>query len=180
MATGEQPLSFGWKAYLVLVLPLAVIGFGGLFISVYGYPIDFLAAPLIPDGHAEAAARLRVLATFCLLFALAIACLAYFVTGLRDFHGADRQSLLVAWPLLAAIGIGSVALGLPEEAQRFIGEREVCASFEFLEKGSKGGTVGVSDAHKLGGPRTRSGGVTPAWEATEPPPHRASSRSCAA
>lgn len=145
------------RAYLLLAAPITILAAGALFLQLEGYPIEFLAQAVIPDGNAEAAARLRALATFFLLSALGLACLAYSAWDLWGARSKVGALPIAVFVLLVCTGLVAVRNGLPDEAQRFLGEQEVCASFELLETSAADRRVGDADEEKQGPIRARRG-----------------------
>lgn len=131
----QLKLSFSgwWWSALALALPPAlVLGASSLLLSEFGRPLEPLARPLDLNGHAEAAARVTVLASSLGLAAIGLACILYFGSHLRLFRGWALAAL--AGLALAAGGIGTVfvANDFPEEAQRLLGEDMVKVSLRAL------------------------------------------------
>jgi hypothetical protein len=110
-----------WLALAIAVPPALVLIASSLLLSGYGDPIEPLARPLQLNGHAEAAARITLLAMSLGLTALGLACIGYFGFHLWQFR--SRAFWALAGLALASSGVGAVLVskGFPEEAQQFLG-----------------------------------------------------------
>src|SRR5687767_4936584 len=131
MDESERKLGFEgwwWLALAIFVPPALVLIASSLLLSGYGHPIEPLARPLVLNGHAEAAARITLLAMSLGLTALGLACIGYFGFHLWQFR--SRALWVLAGLALAASGIGAalVSIDFPEEAQQFLGVGMVKAS----------------------------------------------------
>jgi len=108
-------------------LPFIVILMSFLLIPFAGSPVNPLARAIVENGHAEAAGRLKMLATWLLLLTIGLVCIGYFVMNLRLFEGRTRSWLIGAFVALAGVGIASMVWGLAE-GPRLMGERAICAA----------------------------------------------------
>ncbi len=116
----------------LILLPTAVLVAGSLLLSLLGYPQSTAFDPSAASGSAEAAARVKVLATSLLLASLGIGCAVAFVAHLATLPKSETRILVAVWVALTAVGVGSLLMGQPEEAHRFMGEKFACRSFATL------------------------------------------------
>jgi cytochrome c biogenesis protein CcdA len=115
------------------LLPTAVLVAGSLLLSLAGYPQSTAFDPSAASGSAEAAARVKVLATSLLLASLGIGCAIAFVAHLATLPKSETRIMIAIWAALTALGVGSLWLGQPEEAHRFVGESFACRAFGALQ-----------------------------------------------
>lgn len=120
-------------ALLILVPPLLVMGGGISLIDLYGRPIDHLAHAVVQDGHAEAAGRLIMLATWLLLAAAAVGGIVYCAWSTRMLAPGTVRLLWTVYLGLAVAGVLLVASGRVEGAQRLVDRRVICAAFELIQ-----------------------------------------------
>jgi hypothetical protein len=112
----------------IVALPFFVIVVSFVLISVAGAPLNPLAKAVIENGHAEAAGRLEMLATWLLLFIIGCACVGYFLRNLSLFASPTRWWLFGAFIALSVFGGYVVLLGAAE-GPSLIGEDAICAAF---------------------------------------------------
>jgi len=120
-------------ALLILVPPLLVMGVGISLIDMYGRPLDHLASAVVQNGHAEAAARLTMLATWLLLAVAAIGGIFYCAWSIHVLVPATVRLLRWVYLGLAVAGVLLVASGGMEGAQRLVDRRVICAAFELIQ-----------------------------------------------
>jgi hypothetical protein len=128
-----KELSLSPWAVIMAIPPLLVVGGAAIFVSNFGYMTNYVAMPVDFNGHAEAAARLSVLATFLLLTGVAVAVLVLTAVDLRFFEAGSRTFLLLLLASFALGGVVAVRNGVPEEAQRFVSQPMVCYSLKHIE-----------------------------------------------
>lgn len=109
----------------IIALPMAMIIASSVLIGFFGHLFNPTHQPLA-TGHAEAAGRLRMLATWLLFTAMTIACLWYFASNARIFTPATNRRLTFAYYFLALLEVAFVLAGLVEGAPRFFDERAMC------------------------------------------------------
>jgi hypothetical protein len=120
------------RMLLYVIPPIIVIGGASILINSAGFPLDHLANATVQNGHAEAAGRLRMLATWLLLACVGIGCIGHFAWSLLVARRTAPQ-LAVLYVLLAAGGILLIASGGMEGAQRLMDRRVICAAFDLAE-----------------------------------------------
>jgi hypothetical protein len=111
----------------ILALPFFVIVVSFVLISVAGVPLNPLAKAVVDNGHAEAAGRLEMLATWLLLLIVGCACVGYFFRNLLLFASPTCWWLLSAFIALSLFG-GYVVLRGAAEGPSLIGEGAICAA----------------------------------------------------
>lgn len=121
------------KYLLLVAVPALVLGAGVLLIGTLGHPSENGLELTALSGAAEAAGRVKVLATSLLLAFLGIGSMICFWLAFRRFDRPSRKALALAYGGLVVVGIGCLASGQPEEAHRFIGENFVCRSFTAMQ-----------------------------------------------
>jgi hypothetical protein len=127
-----------WLALPLLGIPPAlVLVASSMLLSSLGQPFQPLARPVILNGHAEAAARVTVLAMSVGLTAIGLACIGYFLVHLRLFR--KRALWALAGLALATGGYSAhlVSQGFPEEAQQLLGESMVRVSLRSVDPDCK-------------------------------------------
>lgn len=124
--------SLAHKSLRIVALPLSVIGLSFLLITGFGHPYGNLARAVAENGHAEAAGRLKVLATWMLLLGVGTACIAHFFKGLDLFERLSLERLVKAYVVLAVIGCGAIYLGMAE-GPKLIGSDPICHAFSLIE-----------------------------------------------
>jgi hypothetical protein len=115
-----------------IALPLGAFMLSNLVLAFWAPASYELAQPLLPDGHAEASGRLRVLATFVLFVAFATASVIYFGLVLHKLGRQCLKNLRLAY--LITLGIGAMtmfALGL-HKGDAYFENNFACASLERL------------------------------------------------
>ncbi|HEV7658735.1 MAG TPA: hypothetical protein VGO55_02705 [Allosphingosinicella sp.] len=127
----------------IAIPPTILIIVAVFLIGHLGPPVDHLARAVVQDGHAEAAARLRVLATWLLLAAASIASIIYCGWSTRVLESVTKGRLRKVYFAMAVIGIMLVALGQIEGGQRLMDRRVICAAFDLVE--APAGVVPPSD-----------------------------------
>jgi hypothetical protein len=128
----------GWpladRRLLLIVLPLLV------FLAIYwlqftwGLATHHLAQAVVADGNAEAAGRLRTLATFALFVAAAVAAIAYSVSLLVRLDSHSRLTIGTGYVLSMVVGITAVISVGAQKGDPYL-ERELpCTAFLLLSK----------------------------------------------
>lgn len=112
----------------ILALPFLVITISFALMPIAGVPLNPLAKAVVANGHAEAAGRLKMLATWLLLLMIGGACIGYFLLNLRLFTSRTRIWLIGAFIALAGVGVGTVLTGAAE-GPALIGERAIASAF---------------------------------------------------
>lgn len=130
MNKGNYSLSL--DSLLIIILPLTVIGLSFLLVAAFGQPYGSLAQALVENGHAEAAGRLKVLATWLLLLVVGTACIGYFAFGFGLFEPRSRVRLAISYIVLALIGCVAIYLGMAE-GPRLIGTTPICNAFSLVK-----------------------------------------------
>lgn len=125
------------RDHRLVLLPIAVLLVATALLSLAGHPVGTHPSVEAFSGTAEGAARVKVLASWLLLSGLGIAVAAHFFIHLRELGRRTQRELAITYAALAILGAGSVALGHPEEAHRFVGEQFVCRAFATLEAGQE-------------------------------------------
>ncbi|HEX5184638.1 MAG TPA: hypothetical protein VFW19_15995 [Allosphingosinicella sp.] len=115
----------------IALLPLAVILFSLSMAGWFGMPDAPPALHPVQDSFIEAAARLRMLATWTVLAVLGAGSIGYFLVDLRRFE-AKSVAWLLGVLLLAAASTFAWASSDPTfgRAEHSIGEATICMAFE--------------------------------------------------
>ena len=113
------------RMLVILALPFAVISISFLLMPYAGAPLDPLAKAVVDNGHAEAAGRLKMLATWLLLFTIGCACIGYFIVNLGLFASRTWWWLVAMFIVMAALGGGPILYGAAE-GPRLMGEKAIC------------------------------------------------------
>jgi hypothetical protein len=114
----------------IALLPLAVISVSMGMLSGFGMPGPAATLHPIQNVYVEAAARLRMLATWIVLATLGIGSIGYFLCDLRKFEQKSARWLLVAF--LLAAGIPAILTSTDSKfgrAEHSIGEATICMAF---------------------------------------------------
>jgi hypothetical protein len=136
-ASFELPL----RALLYVIPPMIVIGAASYLINNYGFPLDHLANATVQNGHAEAAGRLRVLATWLLLACVGIGCIAYCGWNIYSLARTTALRLGALYLVLAAGGVLLILNDGMEGGQRMLDRRVVCAAFSLGESPQAAGAT---------------------------------------
>jgi hypothetical protein len=126
----EWRLPRWWPA--LIVPPLVAFALTNFILTQWGQSSFELAQPMLADGNAEAAGRLRAGATFLLLCALGAAGLIYSAIIVARLVNGTRYALLLAWLASMALGIAIVfATGL-HQGDPYLERDFACKSFDLL------------------------------------------------
>jgi hypothetical protein len=106
----------------IALWPLLVISLSSAFVHWFGTFAGEFPAPAATPTHAEAAGRLRTMTTWLALTAAVIFCLTYFFQSLRLFERKSLRTLVVAYAILAIVGLVLVGLGFAGEANRAVAD----------------------------------------------------------
>jgi hypothetical protein len=145
----------------IALLPWIVLGVAGYLQTTYGMAQHNLQLTLVPDGHLEAAGRLRMLATWLVMAMLGAAALALFFADAARM-ARIRWMLLLAWAALVAAGMLYVRSGEFEgRAEHVIGEQMICRSLRLADfpKEARKPIVRLSPSMVAEPPRKRCSGV---------------------
>lgn len=133
-----DPAKSGWKlppGWLWLIaLPFLVFVVTNVIAVRWGQPSFHLARPWIPDGHAEAAGRIRTEGAFLLYCAFGLAALFYSGRALRPLAGNIKGALLGAWAGAMVAGISVVFLLNITGADTYLEGDFPCASLDLLHQ----------------------------------------------
>ena len=119
---------------LIAALPWAVLSFAGWLQTQYGMATHNLQLTLVPDGHLEAAGRLRMLTTWLVMAGLGVAALILFFLDVARMTRRSRTLLLASWAVLVLVGLYSVSFREFEgRAEHVIGEQMICRSLKLAD-----------------------------------------------
>lgn len=126
----SRKLVLKWPALLIALLPIMVFAATDWLLNEHGQPNPILESAFASqfDGHAEAAGRVYVLATFILVVAGALAACLFFARAMLTFPEEPRRRLLITY--IAAIVAGLIVLLAmnTSETQAYMGPKAVCAA----------------------------------------------------
>lgn len=127
----EWRLPRGWP--WLIALPFLAFFVTNLILVKWGDASLAVGQPLIRDGHAEAAGRIKTHATFLVFCAVALVALAYSVFILKSLLRREATRVVLAWlgTMLAGIVV-AYSLNL-QEGNTYLDRGLPCASFDFLQ-----------------------------------------------
>lgn len=140
LSSGARPLAqeserdwhlprFWWAAIFLPLLTFLIVNW---VLMHWGGASMQVARPWIPDGHAEAAGRLRTEAAFLLYCGFAVAALAYAAIIVARLSTGSRTAILFAALVSLAVGAALVfAFGL-DQGDLYLERDFPCASFDLL------------------------------------------------
>ena len=134
------------KYLWIIAFPSGVLLATFALISFWGWPHGKLDATAALNGHAEAAGRITMLATWFLLVAVAIPPFFLFFGDVTTVDRDTARRVKRLYWLFAVLGVAFVAAGLVIGAQRFMGEGIFCQAFA-----SVGGAVGPLPSERAHG-----------------------------
>lgn len=145
----------------IALFPWLVLGLAGYLQTRYGMAQHNLQLTLVPDGHLEAAGRLRMLATWLIMAMLGVAALSLFFSDAVRM-ARIRWMLLLAWAGLVAAGMLYVRSGeFQGRAEHVIGEQMICRSLKLADfpKEARKPIARLSPSMVAEPPRKRCAGV---------------------
>lgn len=129
---GARRLHLPVRYLLIALLPLAVIIVSDWLINEYGWPsASRLALDANVSGHAESAARVKVVTMVLLLVGASLCAFVYFLGQARRFDSSSRLRLSLAFAALVAVAVGyfqASPANPPVQAQELTGQGLFCAA----------------------------------------------------